>query len=202
MEIKDYSDEHLNNEIENYEERIETLKQAIEFNDDSFTKSSIQDALNQYVNFYRLLKSEKNQRTITNSNSVNEQDISNIVNAILENNKARAIFFKDSIPGKMHFEALYQEHMDELNIKPFKVYQLYLPFDLSNNLISKNPKNISIDNFQLILSDSLKTKVFISLVKPDKGRNAFDRNTNQEVSNYLELDKIDLWQGVMFYFFV
>ena len=137
-----------------------------------------------------------------NTNSINtEQIISNILNQ----NEAKAIFIKDSIPGKMHFDALYSCHTNELPYTPKKVYQIYLPFDLKGkiiNLTHSKDMSATISEFQSNLMNELQKKVFIQLVKPEKGRNDFDASVNKEVSEELGLFTFDLWQGVMFYFFV
>lgn len=204
-DIKKLTDAQLKKEIEDYNDKIESLQNSIEFHDDSFTKENIRTFLYQYQNYLNALKDEKRLRSISDQAEINQHDVNEIVSKFLQEINAQAIFFKDSYPGKMHYEALYSFHASELDFTPSKVYQLYLPFDLENKIITTNYENSttkSIDAIQSDLKHRIQKPVFIQKVKPGKGRNAFDRNSNPDAANQLKLDEFDLWQGIMYYFFI
>lgn len=133
--------------------------------------------------------------------------VTEIVNQLLTENQSSSIFIKDSFPGKMHFQALLGTERDNLDFEPSKVYQVYLPFTLEGNLITKDTHmtgNGAMHYSEVtdFLKEQFNQKIFISKSRADERMNSIDRSQNKETSTYLNLDKIELWQGIMFYFFV
>ncbi len=205
MKINELTDKELNTEIQNYEDKIETLDSAIEYHDDNITKNNIKTSLDEYIQFLEALKSEKKKRLFVNNVEIDENNALTIIDNILTNINTRAIFVKNSFPGKMHFETLSSKHLSDLNYNPSVIYQIYLPFDLEGMVIqadSKKDKKYSIDDLLLKFNEITGKSIFIQKVDANVGRNAFDRMSNPEVAEYLNLVNVKLWQGIMLYFFL
>jgi len=137
---------------------------------------------------------------------MNQQALFKKIDELLSEVNSKAIFIKDSVEGKMHFQALYNQHHKELTYLPEAVYQIYLPFDMADKLITANYKGtdveLSVSQIQDLLAKTFNKQVFIERSRVDEERNLLDRFQNPEVAETLKLSSFELWKGIMFYFFI